>query len=135
MSQIILSLSQPAASVNGKGCAGINALLTLAVGCDLRFGIIEGPNNPEQSRFSEMKKTDVPSESDKQKLEDLENKPNDYQYKYKPKSRADTFKDKLSENIPVLIIGMASPYIIQIGINLPSLRQKQKYYVVGKRTE
>lgn len=101
-----------------------------------RFVNIEGSDNPEQSRSSETeKKPDVPSESDKQKLERPENKPNDYQYKYKPQSGADTSKDKLSENLPIIIIGMASPHIIRIRMNLPPLLQKQKYYVVGKCTE
>lgn len=64
-----------------------------------RFGNVEGSDNLEQSKPSETeKKPDVPSESDKQKLERPENKPNDYQYKYKPESGADTSKDKLSEN-------------------------------------
>lgn len=41
-----------------------------------RFGNIEGSDNPEQSRSSETeKKPEVPSESDKQKLERPENKP------------------------------------------------------------
>lgn len=63
-----------------------------------RIGSFENCENPEQSKFSETeKKPDVPSESDKQKLEHSENKPNDYQYKYKPESGADTSKDKLSE--------------------------------------
>ena len=46
------------------------------------FGIafIEGSDNPEQSRsFETEKQPDVPSKSDKQKLNRLENKPNDHQ--------------------------------------------------------
>jgi hypothetical protein len=63
-----------------------------------RFENIEGSDNPEQSRVSEAeKKPDVPSEADKHKLERPENKTNDYQYKYKPESGADTSKDKLTE--------------------------------------
>lgn len=63
-----------------------------------RFRNIEGSDNPEQSKSSETeKKPEVPSESDKQRLERPKNKQNDYQYKYKPESGQDTSKDKLSE--------------------------------------
>ena len=65
----------------------------------------------------------------------MENKPNDYQYKYKPESGAETSKDKLSGKPSYAYDWDGKPTYNTDSDEPVSLQQKYKYYVVGKRAE